>query len=270
MDIKLIAVDLDGTLLNSDNRISVDTKLALQKAADLGIKIVPCSGRPFPGVKEYLEDLDLSTNEQYAVTFNGALVFNLTGDVIVKEVLHYDDFKYFVKLAREVKGSLYFEEEDNFVTLEHNINYMMSREAYLTRMPIHVRNYDDIKHDFEFTKAMFSGLPEELIELQKRLPKDLYEKYNVSTSDPTLVEINSHKASKGNALLDLARELHIRPDKVMIFGDQINDLSMFSIPEFNKIAMGNAVDSIKEKADFVTKTNDQDGIAYALKELVFK
>jgi len=72
MKIKLIAVDLDGTLLNDKQEISYETKEALQKASRSGIKIVPCSGRPFPGIKEYLDQLDLQDHNQYAVAFNGA------------------------------------------------------------------------------------------------------------------------------------------------------------------------------------------------------
>ena len=91
----------------------------------------------------------------------------------------------------------------------------------------------------------------------------------MSTSDETLIEINSKKASKGNALRELAKKLNIKEDEVMIFGDQKNDISMFDIAGFYKVAMGNAVSEIKERANYVTKTNNEDGIAYALRRLVF-
>ncbi|CCI82717.1 Cof-type HAD-IIB family hydrolase [Lactobacillus hominis] len=269
MLIKLIAVDLDGTLLNSEQKITTLTKEALQKAAAMGIKVVPCSGRPFPGVKEYLEELNLADKNQYAVTFNGALVFNLSGKVLVKELLNYTDLKYFYDLGQKYDMQFHFELEDRFVTSEHFLNYFMSRESWLTRMPIEVTNFEKIDQNIAFTKGMFSGSPDRIVEFLKQLPQELFEKYNVSTSDPTLVEINSLTASKGNALKELGQTLGIASEQIMIFGDQRNDLSMFNESGFHKVAMGNAIDEIKQKADFVTKTNDEDGIAYALGELVF-
>lgn len=103
MNIKLIAVDLDGTLLNDKQEISVKTKQALQKASRMGIKIVPCSGRPFPGIKDYLNELDLKDSAQYVVAFNGALVLNAQGKPIVEELLSYDDFIFFEKLLINYK-----------------------------------------------------------------------------------------------------------------------------------------------------------------------
>lgn len=270
MTIKLIAVDLDGTLLNSHQKITPKTKAALQKAAELGINVVPCSGRPFPGVREYLDELGLSGDKQYAVTFNGALVFNLKGDVLVKDLHDYQDFLYFKEVADKFKMPFHIELEDRFVTLEHQINYFMSRESWLTRMPIDVKTFDEVSSDIHFTKGMYTGSPQRIKEFLGQMPKEIFEKYNVSTSDDTLVEINTPTASKGHALLELGRELKIKPEETMIFGDQRNDLSMFDVPGFRKVAMGNAIEELKERADFVTKTNDEDGIAYALEELIFK
>ena len=268
MNIKLIAVDLDGTLLNDKQEISVKTKQALQKASKMGIKIVPCSGRPFPGIKDYLNELDLKDSTQYVVAFNGALVLNSEGRPIVEELLDYNDFIFFEKIAQQLKANFHIEVRDKFITIDHFINYYLSRESWLTRMPIKVCDLGDIEEDIKFTKAMFSGSAAEMRKIYRKLPKEVIEKYNVSTSDETLIEINSKKASKGNALMDLAQRLKISPEDVMVFGDQGNDVSMFENPSFKKIAMGNAIEDIKEKSDFVTDDNNHNGIAKALKKFV--
>lgn len=265
MNIKLIAVDLDGTLLNDKQEISVKTKQALQKASRMEIKIVPCSGRPFPGIKDYLNELDLKDSAQYVVAFNGALVLNAQGKPIVEELLSYDDFIFFEKIADKLQANFHIEVRDKFITLDHFINYYLSRESWLTRMPIEVSQLKDIK----FTKAMFSGSPAEMKNIYRNLSEEVFERYNVSTSDETLIEINSKQASKGNALKELAKKLNLKEDEVIIFGDQTNDISMFDVPGFYKVAMGNAVSEIKKRADFITKTNNEDGIAYALRRLVF-
>ena len=84
-----------------------------------------------------------------------------------------------------------------------------------------------------------------------------------------ILEINKHEASKGKGIHQLAQKLGIKDSEVMIFGDQGNDMSMFHNTDFKKIAMGNAIDEIKDKADFVTKTNDEAGIAYAIDKFIF-
>ena len=269
MNIKLIAVDLDGTLLNDKQEISVKTKQALQRASKMGIKIVPCSGRPFPGIKDYLNELDLKDSTQYVVAFNGALVLNSQGKAIVEELLSYNDFIFFEKIADKLQANFHIEVRDKFITLDHFINYYLSRESWLTRMPIEVSELKDISEDIKFTKAMFSGSPAEMKNIYQNLSEEVFERYNVSTSDETLIEINSKQASKGNALKALAKKLNLKEDEVMIFGDQTNDISMFDVPGFYKVAMGNAVSEIKKRANFITKTNNEDGIAYALRRLVF-
>lgn len=269
MKTKLIAVDLDGTLLNDKQEISVKTREALQKASRLGIKIVPCSGRPFPGIKEYLDQLDLQDPNQYVVAFNGALVLNAQGNAVVEELLSYQDFLFFEKIAQQLKANFHIEVSDKFITLDHFINYYLSRESGLTRMSIEVCGFKDIAKDLKFTKAMFSGAPSEMERVYRHLPKEVIEKYNVSTSDKTLIEINSKQASKGNALKELAQKLNLRQDEIMIFGDQKNDISMFDVPDFYKVAMGNAVLEIKKRANYVTRTNNEDGIAYAIRRLIF-
>lgn len=269
MNIKLIAVDLDGTLLNDKQEVSGETREALQTASKMGIKIVPCSGRPFPGIKEYLDELDLKDPNQYVVAFNGALVLNSEGKPVVEELLNYNDFLFFERIAEKLQANFHIELRDKFITLDHFINYYLSRESWLTRMPIQVSELKDISEEIKFTKAMFSGSPAEMDNIYQKLPKDVIEKYNVSTSDETLIEINSKQASKGNALKELAKKLNLKQEEVMIFGDQKNDISMFDVPGFYKVAMGNAVSEIKKRANYITKTNNENGIAYALKRLVF-
>lgn len=104
--------------------------------------------------------------------------------------------------------------------------------------------------------------------MEQNIPEWLKD-YNVARSDPMILEINKREASKGRGVHQLAQKLGIKDDEVMIFGDQGNDMSMFKNPDFKKVAMGNAIDEIKEKADFVTKSNDEAGIAYAIDKFIF-
>ncbi|GAA3636781.1 Cof-type HAD-IIB family hydrolase [Lactobacillus hamsteri] len=269
MTIKMIAVDLDGTLLNSHHQIDEKTVIALQKANKLGIKVVPASGRPLPGVLPYLEKLKISGQDNYAIVFNGALVQNLTGKTIINHNMNYDDLKYLLDVQKLSKSNLHFMCEKFYYTLDHDFSLTMSRVSYLSGMPFKVREFDQIATDFTFLKGEYTGTKKEMDLLGRKLSNQFKQDYNVARSDREIWEINKKSASKGNAIHELAQKLNIDDQEVIIFGDQGNDLSMFSRPDFLKVAMGNAIDEIKEKANFVTADNDHNGIAEALDKFVF-
>ena len=236
MAIKLIAVDLDGTLLNSGNAISPETLRTLQVAHGMGIKVVLASGRPLSGVMPFENQLGLEGSEEYAVVFNGAVVQDLSGKVLMSQEMDYRDFEVMLRLQRLAHVNLHFETTERFWTLDRDLSVQMQINAALTDNEI--------------------------------IPYWAFESYDIVRSLDNCIELNGIGASKGNALMNLAERLKISPEDVMVFGDQGNDVSMFENPSFKKIAMGNAIEDIKEKADFVTDDNDHNGIAKALKKFV--
>lgn len=125
-----------------------------------------------------------------------------------------------------------------------------------------------LKKDFSYIKCEFTGSVDEVARFRKRLPDWVFDQYNVVRSAENIIEFNNPAASKGLALVELANRLGFEEDEVMIFGDEGNDISMFSNPHFKKIAMGNAIDEIKDLADYVTDDNNHNGIAKALKKFV--
>lgn len=102
MAIKLIAIDIDGTLLNEHNQLAKATITAISKARQTGIKVVLCTGRPLSGVQPYLDQLNISGADEYAITFNGAMAQNLDGKVIAHQTLTYDDFLQTEMIARKL------------------------------------------------------------------------------------------------------------------------------------------------------------------------
>ncbi len=270
MAIKLIAVDLDGTLLTTSNTISAETQRTLQEAKNQGIKIVLVSGRPLSGVMPYEDILGLKGEKQYAIVFNGAVVQNLAGDVLMSQEMDYRDFNTMLRLQRLSHVNLHFETTKCFWTLDRNLSVQMQINAALTNNELRVRNRDEIPKDFTFNKVGFTCAKDsdQIAKLWGSLSEWTFESYDIVRSLDNCIEINAIGASKGNAVMDLASRLKINPKDVMIFGDQGNDLSMFENPDFKKIAMGNAISSIKEKADFVTDDNNHNGIAKALKKFV--
>lgn len=140
MAIKLIAVDLDGTLLNSGNAISPETLRTLQVAHGMGIKVVLASGRPLSGVMPFENQLGLEGSEEYAVVFNGAVVQDLSGKVLMSQEMDYRDFEVMLRLQRLAHVNLHFETTERFWTLDRDLSVQMQINAALTDNEIRVVN----------------------------------------------------------------------------------------------------------------------------------
>lgn len=269
MAIKMLAIDLDGTLLTDSKTILPGTYKALQEAKAAGIKIVLTSGRPLSGIKGYAEELGLSGNEEYAILFNGAVVQNLDGRVLISHDLDFGDFNTLLHMQRLSDVNLDFETPDRFYTLDKKISIRLQIDGSETKNQLWIQDRSDFKKDFTFAKAVYRcDDPDQVDRLWNRLPDWFFQSYAVVRSWPEVVEVGSLAASKGYAVSELASRLGLSNSEVMIFGDQGNDRSMFEIPDFKRVAMGNAIDEIKDLADYVTDTNERDGIAKALRKLV--
>lgn len=270
MAIKIIAVDLDGTLLSSGNVILPETARVLRVAAENGIKIVLATGRPLSGTLPFTRQLGLSGDDQYAIVFNGAVVQSLAGRVLMSQELNYQDFNNMLRFQRLSHVDVHFETTKYFLTCDHDLSVQMQINAALTNNIIKVRDRKDIPQDFTFNKVGFTSVEgdDQVDKLWNNFPSWAFDSYDIVRSFDSIIELNGLGASKGNALMDLASRLKVNQKDVMVFGDQGNDLSMFENPNFKKIAMGNAISDIKERADYVTDDNDHNGIAKAIKKFV--
>lgn len=266
MTIKLIATDMDGTLLTDQKEISPAALAAIAAARAKGVKVVLATGRPLPGVARYVQQLGLSGEDEYVLTYNGAFVQNLAGNPVIEHPLGYQDFSRWNELAVQNQTYLHFETLNHFYTPNADMNLYISMESFLTHMPIRYRRPEQIPTGIEISKIMITDEPSKLTQFIKQVPASMYEDYQLTQSEDFFFEINSKAASKGTGVLELAQKLGIAPDEVMILGDQGNDLSMFKQPDFLKVAMGNAIPMIKEHATYVTATNEDDGFAKAVRK----
>ncbi|KJY57160.1 Cof-type HAD-IIB family hydrolase [Lactobacillus melliventris] len=270
MAIKLIAVDLDGTLLTTSKQISPETERVLKQADSQGIKVVLATGRPLSGTIEFNKQLGLQGARQYDIVFNGAVIQDLAGNILMNEEMNYRDFSNMRRLQRLAHINLHFETPECYWTCDRDIGVNLARNAIYNKNVIKVRKAEEIPQDFTFNKVGLSVLDDEreVDKLWNNIPQWAFAKYDIVRSFSSIVEINIKDASKGNAVQQLAERLKIKSSQVMVFGDQGNDISMFTNPDFKKVAMGNAVGMIKDNADYVTADNDNDGIAKALKKFV--
>jgi Cof subfamily protein (haloacid dehalogenase superfamily) len=263
MTIKMIAIDIDGTLLNEKSSLNPATIKAVQAARDAGIKVVLCTGRPLTGVQDYLDQLGLSGDDQYVITFNGALAQTISGKILVRHTLNYDQYRQLQSLSETLETHFHVETESHIYTANKDISPYTIGEALLVKMPIRYRAVEEMPANITLSKAMFIDDPKIISSAVEKLPDDVKQDFYFVRSEPYFLEAMNKAASKGNAITGLASDLSFSMDEVMALGDQGNDLSMIKAAGWG-VAMGNAIDEVKEAAQAVTLTNKEDGVAAAI------
>lgn len=269
MTIKLIAIDIDGTLLNEKNELAPATIDAVQAAEAQGIKVVLCSGRPLTGVMPYIKKLGISGDDQYAITYNGSVAQTVSGKVLINHSLSYDDYIDLEALSRKLDVHFQVETPDFIYTANQNISAYTIYESNLVQMLIRYRPVKQMPRDLTISKAMFVDHAQEIDRIKPLIPQSFKDKYYVVQSTPVFIEVMNKDASKGNALRGLADELGLTADEIMTLGDQGNDLTMIEYAGMG-VAMGNAIDEVKEAANAVTLTNAEDGVAAAIRKYALK
>lgn len=266
MSIKLIAIDIDGTLLNSKNEITPRVFETIQKAEEKGIKVVLCTGRPLLGVAEQLHELKLDQSENFVITYNGSLVQEVTSKkIIASYTLSYENFVEIESTARLLGSHLHTLDLQNIYTANMHISPYTVHEATLTKMPLHYRPVDQMTPDMTIVKMMMIDPEEKLDQTIEKVPDWFKEKYTTVKSAPFYFEVLNKQASKGNAVRLLADYLGINQEEVMAIGDQENDATMIEYAGMG-VAMGNATPAIKALANVETLSNDEDGVAHIIEK----
>ena len=267
MSIKLVAIDIDGTLVNNNREITPQVFEAIQQAKAAGVKIVIATGRPLLGVKTILAELNLLDEGDYVITYNGALIqATATGEAFIDEPLTYDDYLDIEMESRRLDTPLHSITMSAVYTHNRDISKYSVNEAYITGLPLKYRTAEEMgKH--ELVKMMYIDEPEKLDNTIKKLPKRFWERYNIVKSTPFYLEILNKNASKGLAVQHLANKLGISYDETMAIGDEENDRSMLEAVG-NPVVMENGNPELKKIAKYITKSNEASGVAHAINEWV--
>lgn len=269
-DIRLIALDLDGTLLNSDKQLTQQNAQALACAAARGIEIVPTTGRFFSGMPEIIRSLPYL---HYAITINGAAVYDVRQDAdiaraeiplpLAVEIMRYLDtlpviYDCYMNNWGWMTRAMQLR-ADAFAPDEHYLRMIRN-----LRTPV-----DDLKSYLLETGRdvqkiqLFLTDPALRLTLLRQLGGQ-FEGLCVSSSVPNNIEINSTDANKGEALRKLAAHLGLDISRTMAIGDGLNDLSMLRAAGIG-VAMENACPEAKQAADYVTGSCDESGVAAAIR-----
>lgn len=267
MNYKLIAIDMDGTLLKHDKTVSERNKEAIKAAREKGVTVVIATGRPIDGITRYLEELDMFTDNDYVLSYNGGLVLKTKSrEVICKIGLKGSDLHYLYDLSKKLGVNIHAFSETKGLITPKNSKYT-EVEANINNINIIIDDYTDIEDDHSIIKIMMIDEPEVLEEAMKNLPEEVYDKYTVVRSAPHFLEFLNKDVNKGVGVEMLAKHMGITLDQVITMGDAGNDLHMIECAGMG-VAMGNAVDEIKEIAQYITDTNENDGVAKAIEHLV--
>ncbi|UDG79688.1 sugar-phosphatase [Candidatus Steffania adelgidicola] len=268
MAIKLIAIDIDGTLLNHKHEITSTVKEAIGLAHDQATYIVLATGRPYVGVTKYLIQLDLQKNGNYCITNNGALIQRtVDGSCISQKLLDINDYLYLEALSRQLDVHFHALDFDTLYTANRDISQYTVYEAALTGIPFKFRAVEEMDISLRFPKVMMIDDPDILNSAIKRIPKETFERYTIMKSAPYYLELLNKQANKGKAVKVLAEYLGLNRDEVMTIGDQANDLAMIQYAGTG-VAMENAIDEIKAVSQFITTSNVEDGVAFAIQKFI--
>lgn len=270
MTIKLVALDVDDTLLNSQGHILASTKHALQILLEEGVKVVLCSGRPLRGIQQFLNELGISGADQYAITYNGSVIESLAGDILSQKGLSNDEYRHIDAYANEQQIQYYVLDQDGEVyTSNRDVSRIAVIQAWENGAGILIRTPDELADDFTIVKAAFVGEKADLDKVEDGVHAAFADKNYVVRAADNFLEVMHQSVNKGAGLTQLTVKLGISPEEVMVFGDEKNDIPMFDFAG-QAVAMGNGSAAAKAHADYVTDSNDEDGIANALQKLVFK
>lgn len=269
MSIKLVAVDIDGTLLTDDRKITSQVFEAVQDAKAQGVQVVIATGRPIAGVTHLLNELNLNHQGNYVITFNGGLVQDAeTGQEIVKSTMSYEDYLEIEFLSRKIGLHMHAITKEGIYTANRDIGKYTVHEARLVNMPIFYRTPEEMASK-EIVKMMMIDEPDILDEAIKNIPPSFYDNYNIVKSTPFYLEFMLKTVSKGNAIIHLAEKMGLNQSQTMAIGDAENDRAMLEVVG-NPVVMENGSPELKMIAKYITKSNNESGVAYALREWVLK
>lgn len=274
MDYKLVAIDMDGTLLNSHDNVSEKTRLVLNKAIDRGISIVLSTGRIYKSASYFGHFIGLKSP---IIACNGAVISSYNGEELIYESpINNNVLKDVVKLAERNNMYYHFYDSDTFYFNKSQSDFKKYYNFYenkFVKQGIKLKSFTEPWDIVDSSTSSFHKLvfieddSEKLMYLRQKLEE--IEGISVSKSWHNNLEVMNEGVSKGNALKILAEILKINTSQIVAIGDNENDISMFKVAGL-AVAMENGDKAIKEYAHVITDTNDNDGVARAIEKYVLK
>jgi len=268
MKYKLLVLDVDGTLLNSQREITKRTIATLRKVQSIGIKVALASGRPTYGILPVAKAIDLDVYDGYIISYNGAQVISAkSGEILFDRSIDPQMVPYLEKKAAKTGMTMAYYDGNEVVSTD-TTNVHVVDEAKMNNMSM--RQVDQISleiEDWPNEIMLFCDDEQELNGLEDHMQRHLNGVMDTIHSNPYMLEIVGYQVGKSYAMSALVQKLGIGLDEVIAIGDGAADINMIQMAGTG-IAMGNATEAVRRCADFTTLSNDEDGAALAIERAI--
>jgi len=262
---KAVFIDMDGTLLTSHHSITATTKQTIQQLIKQGILVIPISARPLHGILPLTATV--FDEEKPVVSLNGSYIFHQQAIIHEIKVSLPQAIELHNTVSKKPVSIMYYSQMDWYAA-DHTD--AIKKEQRITPVSIIIQPFDKTvsiweKQQVGPNKILITGNVAEILAIEKELLAQYQDELNIYKSQPRYLEVMHQQASKTNAIQLLMAKYGIQQDEIIAIGDNYNDKSMIEFAGMG-IAMGNAPDEIKKVADYITDTNNNDGVAKALKK----
>lgn len=263
----MLVLDIDGTLTNSQKEITLETKKAIHAIQERGHKVMLASGRPTPGMKRYAEELELEKYGGYLLSFNGGRIINCrSGEIVYQQMFPAVLIPKIYRFAKRHDCGLitYYGEKillatrmDDYIALESRINQMkmMEVEDFLGFI------------DFDVNKLLMTAPPDKAEQYEKELNEKYGDIISVYRSEPFFIELMPKEIDKASSIDRMLSTVGMTRENTICCGDGFNDMTMIEYAGVG-VAMANAQEKVKEKADYITDSNDEDGIVKVIDKFI--
>lgn len=264
MKYKLVAVDIDGTLLNDEGIMTQKTIDSIKKAVKKGILFVLCTGRPIQGVKNYYEILDLDSP---IITYNGAMVvMSKSKEILYEQTLSVNGARNILNLGKKLKTNMIVWSNNQLYVYE--VNEKINEYKKISNIEPILIDQDEKKIIQQgITKIIWHDNIDKINSYLHILENEKEKEFSYYTSRPIFLEFVNNNISKAFAMEKIGECFQIKQEEMIAIGDGFNDLPMIEWAGMG-VAMGNAPIEIKEKADYITLSNEEDGVAYVLDKFI--
>ena len=263
MQYKLVATDIDGTLLNSKSELTPHTIDTIQRSIANGLIFAISTGRPIQGVQFFAKLLEV---DMPFITYNGAMVImSKSQKILYEQKLAAHDAADAIRLGKQYGTTVLVWADNQLYVTEHN-EKTEHYKTISTIEPILVPSFDDIIAN-GVSKVLWYDEESKIEQYRIEVGAHISKQVNFHPSRPIFLEFVDKDATKAIGMQKIGEHYGIKQEEMIAIGDGFNDLSMIEYAGLG-IVMANAKDVVKEKADFITKSNDEDGVAYAIEKFI--
>ena len=266
---RAIALDLDGTLTNHDKEVTPITRQALMRAQKDGAHIILASGRPTYGIAPIADHLEIDKYNGYVLSYNGGKIVNWqTKEELYSNHLPNNVIPILYNYAKEKDYALLGYAGKEIITEMPDDKYV-KEESRINKMEI--RKVDNLLESLESnpTKLLMTGDASLMIKAEEELAEIVGNRMDVFRSAPFFIELVPKGIDKAQSLNRLLEHIGLSTNDMIAFGDGYNDLSMLKLAGVG-VAMANAVPEVRAEADFITKSNEEDGVAFAIEKFCYE